>query len=98
MRGDSTLSQQEMAAIETIRGGLASPRIQTRSWPEHRVQSRAMRALLNLVNALLRCALAFFRSRTEQAIVELALRQQLATYTLWRRRGSRLHLLIEPSG
>ncbi len=39
-----------------------------------------MRALLNLVNALLRCALAFFRSRNEQAIVELALRQQLATF------------------
>jgi transposase InsO family protein len=39
-----------------------------------------MRALLNLTTALLRCALAFFRSRNEQAIVELALRQQLATY------------------
>ena len=39
-----------------------------------------MRALLNLTAALLRCALAFFRSRNEQAIVELALRQQLATY------------------
>jgi len=33
-----------------------------------------------LPTALLRCALAFFRSRNEQAIVELALRQQLATY------------------
>jgi putative transposase len=39
-----------------------------------------MRALLPLISALLRCALAFFRSRNEQAIVELALRQQLATY------------------
>jgi len=41
-----------------------------------------MRALLNLTTALLRCALAFFRSRNEQAIVELALRQQLTTYAL----------------
>ena len=39
-----------------------------------------MQALLNLTTVLLRCALAFFRSRNEQAIVELALRQQLATY------------------
>jgi hypothetical protein len=39
-----------------------------------------MRALLNLTTALLRCALALFRNRNEQAIVELALRQQLATY------------------
>ncbi len=39
-----------------------------------------MRALLNLATALIRCILAFFRSRSEQAIVELALRQQLATY------------------
>ncbi len=39
-----------------------------------------MQALLNLTSALLRCSLAFFRSRNEQAIVELALRQQLATY------------------
>ena len=39
-----------------------------------------MRALLNITRALLRCTLAFFRSRNEQAIVELALRQQLATY------------------
>ncbi len=38
-----------------------------------------MRALL-LLSALLRCSVAFFRSRKEQAIVELALRQQLATY------------------
>jgi hypothetical protein len=39
-----------------------------------------MRALLNLTTALLRCTLAFFRSRKEQATVEFALRQQLATY------------------
>jgi putative transposase len=45
-----------------------------------------MPALLNLVTALLRCALAFFRSRNEQAIVELALRQQLATYALGKTR------------
>ena len=39
-----------------------------------------MRAPLNFATLLLRCILAFFRSRQEQAIVELALRQQLATY------------------
>jgi hypothetical protein len=39
-----------------------------------------MRVLLNFAMPLLRCVLAFFRSRGEQAIVELALRQQLATY------------------
>ncbi len=39
-----------------------------------------MRALLNITRALLRCTLAFFRSRNEQAIVEWAFRQQLATY------------------
>ncbi len=39
-----------------------------------------MRAFLPLISALPRCALAFFRSRNEQAIVELALRQQLSTY------------------
>ncbi len=39
-----------------------------------------MRALLNFATLLLRCVLAFFRTRKEQAIVELALRQQLATY------------------
>jgi hypothetical protein len=38
-----------------------------------------MRALLNFATLLLRCTLAFFRSRNEQATVELALRQQLAT-------------------
>jgi hypothetical protein len=39
-----------------------------------------MWALLNLGTILPRCFLAFFRSRAEQAIMELALRQQLATY------------------
>ncbi len=39
-----------------------------------------MRALLNFAMLLFRCVLSFFRSRREQAIVELALRQQLATY------------------
>jgi transposase InsO family protein len=39
-----------------------------------------MRALLNLTTLRLRCTLAFFRSRKEQTIVELALRQQLVTY------------------
>ncbi len=38
-----------------------------------------MRALLLFISALLRCSLAFFRSHNEQVIVELALRQQLAT-------------------
>ena len=42
----------------------------------------AMWPLLNLVTISLRCSLALFRSRKEQAIVELALRQQLATYAL----------------
>jgi hypothetical protein len=36
--------------------------------------------LLTGAMALLRCVPAFFRSRNEQALVELALRQQLATY------------------
>jgi hypothetical protein len=38
-----------------------------------------MRALL-LISVLLRCCAAFFRSRNQQAVVELALRQQLAAY------------------
>ena len=38
-----------------------------------------MRVLI-IISALLRCCAAFFRSRNQQAIVELALRQQLATY------------------
>ena len=37
--------------------------------------------LLKLASIFLRCIPAFFRSRSRQAIVELALRQQLATYT-----------------
>jgi len=41
----------------------------------------AMRHLLKLATIVLRCIPAFFRSRSKQAIVELALRQQLATYT-----------------
>ena len=39
-----------------------------------------MPALLRLAMLLHRCTAAFFRSRNEQVIVELALRQQLATY------------------
>lgn len=39
-----------------------------------------MRNLAIVTISLLRCLLAFFRSREEQAIVELALRQQLAVY------------------
>ena len=39
---------------------------------------------LTLIVALLHSILAFFRSHKEQAIVELALRQQLATYALTR--------------
>ena len=41
----------------------------------------AMRHLLKLATIFLRCIPVFFRSRSRQAIVELALRQQLATYT-----------------
>ena len=39
-----------------------------------------MQALVRFATALLRCAPASFRRRKEQAIVELALRQQLAAY------------------
>ncbi len=39
-----------------------------------------MRYLLNLLITFLRCIPAFFRGRRKQAIVELALRQQLATF------------------
>jgi hypothetical protein len=39
-----------------------------------------MRALLNLIAIVLRCTIALLRSRREQAIVELALRQQLSIY------------------
>jgi hypothetical protein len=38
-----------------------------------------MQALLRFATLLLRCALPFFRSRKKQTIIELALRQQLAT-------------------
>jgi hypothetical protein len=38
-----------------------------------------MRALLNFAMLLLHCVVAFFRSRGEQAVVELALSQQLTT-------------------
>ncbi len=41
----------------------------------------AMCQLLELATTLFRCIPAFFRSRNEQALVELALRQQIATYT-----------------
>ena len=40
----------------------------------------AMGHLLKLATISLRCIPAFFRSRGDQAIVELALRQQLATF------------------
>jgi hypothetical protein len=39
-----------------------------------------LRALLTLVASIIRSAIALFRSRENQAIVELALRQQLAVY------------------
>jgi len=39
-----------------------------------------MRTLLILLISFLHCIVAFFRSREEQAIVELALRQQLSVY------------------
>jgi hypothetical protein len=39
-----------------------------------------MQALLHFLVPIIRCAPALLRSRGEQAIVELALRQQLATY------------------
>ena len=42
----------------------------------------AMWPLLRFVMLLLRCLPAFFRNRNDQAIVELALRQQLATFAL----------------
>ncbi len=45
-----------------------------------------MRALLAFAMLLLRCVPAIFRSRREQAVVELALRQQLTAYA---RVGSR---------
>jgi hypothetical protein len=39
-----------------------------------------MRTLVNLSVALLYSVLALFRNRQDQAIIELALRQQLAVY------------------
>jgi hypothetical protein len=39
-----------------------------------------MRQLLKLATIALLCMPAFFRSRSKQAVVELALRQQLATF------------------
>jgi hypothetical protein len=39
-----------------------------------------LRSWLTLVGCMLRSTLAFFRSRENQALVELALRQQLAVY------------------
>jgi hypothetical protein len=45
-----------------------------------------MRTLVNLSVALLYSVLALLRSRKDQAIVELALRQQLAVYVQQRRR------------
>ena len=41
-----------------------------------------MRPLLKFVMLVLRCLPAFFRSRIEQAIIEFALGQQLATFAL----------------
>ena len=40
-----------------------------------------MERLLTLLAAFLRSALALFRGRSQQLIVELALRQQLAVYS-----------------
>ena len=48
-----------------------------------------LRALLTLASSIVRSAIAFFRSRENQAIVELALRQQLAVY-VHRHPGPRL--------
>ena len=44
------------------------------------VQPLTVQALLDLTTVLLRSILVFFRGRNQQAIVEMALRQQLATY------------------
>jgi hypothetical protein len=41
-----------------------------------------MWSLFKFVMLLVRCIPAFVRSRNEQALVELALRQQLATFAL----------------
>ena len=45
-----------------------------------------MRMLVSLLVALLHSLLALFRSREEQAMVEMALRQQLSIYTQQQRR------------
>ena len=45
-----------------------------------------MWSLFNFAVQILLCIPAFFRGRKEQAIVELALRQQLATYAEGQRR------------
>ncbi|HME69013.1 MAG TPA: integrase [Myxococcota bacterium] len=45
-----------------------------------------MEGLLSLIAGLLRSALALFRGRGQQAIVELALRQQLAVYSQTKRK------------
>ena len=45
-----------------------------------------MEGLLTLLAAFLRCALALFRGRSQQLIVELALRQQLAVYAQTKRK------------
>ena len=45
-----------------------------------------MRALLTLGISILRSVAALFRSRQDQAVVELALRQQLAVYAHRHRR------------
>ena len=45
-----------------------------------------MRTLVCFAALLLHCTLAFFRSHEEQAIVEFALRQQLAIYSYQQRR------------
>ena len=53
--------------------------------------SRAMRALRTLAMLLLRCVPAILRSPREQAVVELALRQQLTAYA---RMGSKPRLTL----
>ena len=45
-----------------------------------------MEGFLTLIVTLLRCALALFRTRSQQVIVELALRQQLAVYSQTKRK------------
>jgi putative transposase len=45
-----------------------------------------MRTLVRFVALLIHCILAFFRSREEQAILNLALQQQLVVYAHQRRR------------